>query len=60
MKNKKNKIDKHVRRYFNILEEELGFSGLYEENTDESIAERVEMNYKYFKAGFLFANIDIK
>ena len=53
-----NKIDEMIREYFNIFEEDLGFSSFYEEERKEDIDKRMEKNFKYFKAGFLFANIN--
>lgn len=60
MKNKKNEIDEIVNEYFNIFEEDLGFSAFYEEETDKEVRKRMKENFKYFKAGFLLANIHVK
>ena len=60
MKKNNNELDKIIREYFNIFEEDLGFSSIYVEDNDKKIIERMKMNFKYFKAGFLFANIDKK
>lgn len=60
MKENNNEIDRVVWEYFNIFEEDLGFSSLYEEETTKKIKKRLKMNFKYFKAGFLFASIDSK
>ena len=58
---KKSKIDEIVKGYFEIFEEDLGFSSLYSDNlTDEEVTETIQRNFEYFKAGFLFANIDTK
>lgn len=57
---KNNEIDKIINEYFNLFEEDLGFSSFYEEERKEDIDKRMKMNFKYFKAGFLFANIDNK
>ena len=60
MKKKNNEIDKIINEYFNIFEEDLGFSAFYDEESEEEVRERIKRNFKYFKAGFLFANIDTK
>ena len=60
MKEIENKVDEIIRVYFDIFEDDLGFSGSYFEDDDEEVRERMKMNYKYFKAGFLFANMDNK
>lgn len=57
---RKNEIDEVVKVYFDIFEDDLGFCSLYVEKTDEEAMKRLEMNFKYFKAGFLFANMDKK
>jgi len=55
-----NKINEMIREYFNIFEEDLGFSSFYEEERKEDIDKRMEKNFKYFKGGFLLANINEK
>ena len=57
---KKIKIDEIVKVYFEIFEEDLGFSSLYNDIPNEEVNKTMQKNFKYFKAGFLFANIDIK
>ena len=57
---KKSKIDEIVKGYFEIFEEDLGFSSLYNDIPNEEVNKTMQKNFKYFKAGFLFANIDIK
>lgn len=57
---KKSKIDEIVKEYFDIFEDDLGFSSSYVEDDDKEVWERMKMNFEYFKAGFLFANIDTK
>ena len=61
-KNEIDKIERIIKGYFNELEEEFGYSEKYYENdiSDEEMIKRMKMNFEYFKAGFLFANIDIK
>ena len=48
MKKNNNEIDKIIREYFNIFEEDLGFSSIYVEDNDKKIIERMKMNFKYF------------
>ena len=56
--NKKSEIDEIVNEYFQILEEDLGLSYIYQDLPDNEVNKRMKENFKYFKAGFLFANIN--
>ena len=58
MAKKKNEIDKMIMQYFNELSSDYGLDKLYSsELTEEEITEKQDIVFKYFKAGFLFANI---
>lgn len=58
---KYDEIERIIRNYFNELEEEFGYGHkYYDDIPDDEIIKQMEVNFKYFKAGFLLANIDNK
>ena len=55
---KYNELDKMIMQYFNELSDDYGLKELYSsELSEEEITEKQDIVFKYFKAGFLFANI---
>ena len=55
---KYNELDRMIMQYFNELSSDYGLDKLYSEDPkQEEISEKMDIVFKYFKAGFLFANI---
>jgi hypothetical protein len=46
---KKSKIDEIVKGYFEIFEEDLGFSSLYNDIPNEEVNKTMQKNFKYWE-----------
>ena len=58
MKKYNNELDKMIMQYFNELSSDYGLDQLYStEPEQEEISEKMDIVFKYFKAGFLYASI---
>ena len=58
MKKYNNELDKMIMQYFNELSDDYGLKELYSpEFAEDEVNEKMEIVFKYFKAGFLFASI---